>query len=101
MYLVGTSGGDSAYVVFQSDRFEVGSIVITDDCCGDGEMHPLAESFEQFMILIGNVDHIAEKYRGQEDDDEDDKIRDEFLYRLNEIYPDMNPKMVTTWERSL
>jgi len=86
MYEVGFNDTDFVYVTAGTDRFKNGEILYVEEGDPfepeDSQIHPLAENFEQFLILAGNANQLAREIK---DDESNRKEKEEEFIKCMEI----------------
>lgn len=84
MYQIGSNDVDMVCVTAGTDKFKNGEILFVEEGDPyepeDSQIYPLAEDFEQFLILAGNANQLAREIK---DDDSNRKEKEkEFIKRM-------------------
>lgn len=86
-------------VVFQKGEFSAGQVVVYNfETSPTGHIHVLANSFEQFLLLVGNLAQLSQTIKHNNEPNTCDKVIKQFQPILEKIFPNHPKETKQVWQ---
>ena len=97
-YEIASYEADPVAVVHTDGEFKKDQIIMYEHDIGWGHRKPvvLADNFEQFLLLFGNLDFVRDKYSVAEDPE---KSMQEFRLCLLKFFDESRKDVISNWEK--
>lgn len=95
-YLIAKLEADPIGIIYRANRFEVGQVVLYEHDRPEALPGVLADSFEQFLLIAGNLDEIL---GSRESPDDWDVVYKRFGEYLEPFIAGRRDNMAATWAR--